>query len=564
MKRMKRTLSTALSILLALALPSGWLTPSVYAQDAQTRSNATVTDSSGVPKPVEGANYSGPLNNSAARVGANPYDATPRADVDLQDASKIRVDVSGLQALAPFAFLNTTMSALPAAGTKGRIVRVTDSVRGLWMDDGTRWVKLSPYIDLVADFGLVGDGKTDNSANFNAAAAAISTGNVYPMLLGPGAFNLGGTVRFTTSGLHLIGAGRAASKIQAAAAFRTGDMLSFENAANCKVEGVTITGGGTMRKSGAGIHVSGPNGSGNVKSDAFLFNVDFDHQFGAVLVDGNTYRFKYDHGFIDYPAPNGYGVWINTVGPQGVSQIISNVMFDGKTNVPGSQAAAAFRITSSGDFQLSKISVILAQVGLLIDPVGGSIGTNAASSGKISDSYFDTTSAANIRIKPGAGGTAAMLRFTNVWSAGAGQASTMNTTAPGIELDGSAASALVRSIEFIGCESYSNLGHGLWAHGAGVQNIFIQGGDYSSNGKGNIAGARAGIKIDGVNFFSVRGIFAGQTPWYGSTQVYGLHVGAGSNNFIVTGNMLVGNITQNMQDDTSGANKVVSDNLTTP
>src|SRR2546425_11133151 len=33
-------------------------------------------------------------------------------------------------------------SGLPAAGTAGRLARVTDGGRGLWMDQGTQWVSL--------------------------------------------------------------------------------------------------------------------------------------------------------------------------------------------------------------------------------------------------------------------------------------------------------------------------------------------------------------------------------------------------------------------------------------
>lgn len=58
-----------------------------------------------------------------------------------------------------------TKAGLPAAGIAGRLARVTDDVRGLWIDDGTAWRKIQPYV-WVEDFA------GDVQAAINAAAAS--------------------------------------------------------------------------------------------------------------------------------------------------------------------------------------------------------------------------------------------------------------------------------------------------------------------------------------------------------------------------------------------------------
>lgn len=95
-----------------------------------------------------------------------------------------------------------TIATLPTAGYPGREARVSDGPRGVWRDDGTRWVSKTGYAH-ISDFGGVGDWDavaltgTDNSqAIKDAMLGALSQSGVsaggghYRIHFGPGKFRI--------------------------------------------------------------------------------------------------------------------------------------------------------------------------------------------------------------------------------------------------------------------------------------------------------------------------------------------------------------------------------------
>lgn len=79
--------------------------------------------------------------------------------------------------LAAIPLPNYTTAELPAAGTAGRLARVTDGKRGVYIDDGTRWQHFNGDLR-PEDFGAIGDGTTHPLSERYATLAEAQA--VYP------------------------------------------------------------------------------------------------------------------------------------------------------------------------------------------------------------------------------------------------------------------------------------------------------------------------------------------------------------------------------------------------
>jgi len=97
--------------------------------------------------------------------------------VDIQGTGGLSVtgDISPLGNLVNPKFTSYTKAGLPAASTIGRLARVTDDARGLWMDQGSQWFSLGQRIINVQEFGAIPDDGLDDKAAISAAGTALTS-----------------------------------------------------------------------------------------------------------------------------------------------------------------------------------------------------------------------------------------------------------------------------------------------------------------------------------------------------------------------------------------------------
>ena len=104
-------------------------------------------------------------------------------------------------------------AGLPSAGIPGRLARVSDDVRGMWMDTGSQWFGIAGETVNVRDVGARGDGATnDRSAIMNAIIAAAGSGGT--VFFPPGTYLINPGLDLNYSNVVLLGASPFASTLK--------------------------------------------------------------------------------------------------------------------------------------------------------------------------------------------------------------------------------------------------------------------------------------------------------------------------------------------------------------
>lgn len=172
--------------------------------------------------------------------------------------------------------------------------------------------------------------------------------------------------------------------------------------------------------------------------------------------------------------------------------------------------------------------------------------------GFIDGMICDFSSDNNIRLTNSGSGATVGLTFTNCWSGTA--------TNYGVLIDRPGA-GLVQGMRWVGGKVFHNGLAGFRI--AGGQDTHISNCDVIANSQ-TISSARHGIEIGGnISEFSIIGCRIGGGYQQGDTQGYAVHIDAGtSDHYIIASNDCHGNNnTPKINDNGSGANKVVANNL---
>jgi len=113
----------------------------------------------------------------------------------------------------PYLLLSYAEADLPTAGTAGRLARVTDGSRGVWMDQGSQWFGLSGEVFNVKEFGETGT--VDDSSVFQSAIDAIESNGSGTLLVPEGTYIV--TALTIQSGVKLLikGTGNSTLKLKA-------------------------------------------------------------------------------------------------------------------------------------------------------------------------------------------------------------------------------------------------------------------------------------------------------------------------------------------------------------
>lgn len=388
----------------------------------------------------------------------------------------------------------------------------------------------------VIDYGATGNGTTDDTAAIQRAidAAEVSGGLVdFPR----GTYKIS-RITIQKPKVYLRGAGIQATILQTTVT--TGSVVQFDSTAESAsvrgggMEGFTIY-GATLNAVPTGTEI-GLEILGDAVSN--WYEMDISRIELKFLANGIKTSFQVDGRFSDITVDavkkttgigievvNGHERWFNTV----------------KTyNTAGSEGKAGIRIGagSIGDY-FDNISVLGSVSGVLIDPASEGVGTyaNYAIWGQFSNLLVDSLTGCGINIVPASGKTANLWVFNNVWA---------SSVANGVCTSGS---GTISNIQVNGGRVRGASGNGFDLE-AGT-NIQIRGVNIEAN-------ARHGIYVSNTSVVDIQSNSIGHP--FGDTQLYGIYLTGTTDAVNITGNSIRGNATGAIFDDTTTADKWISNN----
>ncbi|GEM_PF-2675568 len=397
--------------------------------------------------------------------------------------------------------------------------------------------KLKDQVD-VEDFGAKCDGSSDDTAPFRAGVAALKArGRGGFLNLPPRACIISGTID-GASGVYIRGKGRDSTAILTNSP--TGDVFRFGTAGasynNFGMFDLAI-GSTVTRTSGALIAMSG--GRGTFRSVILRGGFDgmtIDNYGNQAVVDvndllaeGMTNECISLGKFSTSPAlfANGLHLSGSTLAQCGTSMAFYSASGIYVQDVESYQARGTAYLFQPSTNHIGIQGVWINQT--LADSSAGD-GWYFAGTGKIGEVKITSSQA----------------------SSSGGHGLEIN---PGTNLD---------SLQITDFQSTFNVQHGMRIGGG--TNVTVRGGEFYHNGTGS---GGLGIAVENnVGGFTIQGIQSGYGGWakinnVPTKQSYGIYVvGPNNNNYIISGNRLMGNLQQGLSDNGTGTNKIVEKNLT--
>jgi hypothetical protein len=428
---------------------------------------------------------------------------------------------------------DTTMAAFGATaafGTAGHFTPAAaaslSTIVGVLLDRGGAVFNVKAY-------GAKGNGSTDDTQAIQKTISAVQNNGGGIVYFPEGTYLISASLSITQGGITLAGAGQTATTLLIADTYPNGDVITFTNLNTGSVRMLTIN-SPVPRTGGAAIHL-------NNASRVYIQDVDMNNMYIGCQIDGAGGVLQYiDRGYWTNFSPGGIGIWIAISNSNGNDQYISNICID-NTSVIANQPLAGLRIQGSQAVWARALDIIHCQQGLLIDPPAGGLITWCF----FADCAWDTCGYHCMLINPASGAMVKGLNFMDCWSASA-------QTYDGCYIGGP-----VDGVQFVGHRFFNNTGNGLIVVGPAT-NVFVDGSGAAGNNGGN-SGSSGFAFTNNCQSFAVRNCRTGAYANFPVTQQNGIIVTPGCNNYILTGNITLGNIIG--INDAGGPNKVVANNL---
>uniref|UniRef100_A0A6M3L167 Pectate lyase n=1 Tax=viral metagenome TaxID=1070528 RepID=A0A6M3L167_9ZZZZ len=169
----------------------------------------------------------------------------------------------------------------------------------------------------------------------------------------------------------------------------------------------------------------------------------------------------------------------------------------------------------------------------------------------------DSNDLKGLQIDPNSGNVYG-LNFNSCWFAsnGAGVGGVVATiNGRGIGLS----NAGIDGVYFVNPRVVNNGGHGIEVSNA--VDVQINGGLFTGNSQQSPSGTAHGIVMNDNDEWQVNGVRSGQVAGRDNSQGYGLYIGAGCDDFIVTGSNFLTNVTGGISDNSTTTTKIIAKNF---
>ena len=363
----------------------------------------------------------------------------------------------------------------------------------------------------VRDFGAVGNGVTDDTA---AIQAALNTGrNAY---MPSGTYLISSGLSIIIAGQNIIGDGPKQTNILVSGSSYDAITISADYGG---VEGVKIY-SSLPRVSGAFININTATRGNYIRT--FVFQSAY---IGIHISADAVITYIENGEILDCTPSTGTGIIING----GNDTFINHIVMDSI----GTEPLCGISVKKTQAIWVSDCDIINFGTPLDISP-------NGLLSGLVTWCFFsqlalDSSIGSGIQVIPSNGATVKGLFFDNCWSSTNNRGVYVASTSGGI----------VDTVHFTDCTFYNNQLQGALVDNAGgnVRNVEFNNCRAAGNSQA-ASGVSAGFDIsNNVVNFAVRGCRSGAHAGFPATQSYGILIGTGCNEYVITDNNLIGNVT---------------------